>query len=323
MKVRVLIFTSLFSSIAFGQANLIPNSSFEQKNNCPSMEGQLFLAQGWLNPDAGSPDYYNECCLPYIVMNDTFYPVGVPENVFGYQEAKTGNAYAGFYNYSAFPSREYIEIKLNNKLIRDKKYVFSCYLSLADKLGLGSRVQALVSDTLVYFPDSANLRWMTPQITTPLSIIDKQNWVLWQDTITSIDGDEEYLVIGNFIDVVNSDTIYSGTDSGGYRAYSYYYIDDVSLIPLDSLIGVEEYEKRMFEVYPNPNNGSFTINLKEALTDNGAIEVLDLQGRIVYFQNILKTQKKFEIRTSTLLQGVYFLKLQAAGFSSSKKIIIQ
>jgi hypothetical protein len=321
-----LIATSIlyfFPLVTFGQYNLVPNRSFEETINCPSMEGQLFLAQSWLNPNAGSPDYYNVCAIPYITPLDTTYIVNIPENVFGYQEAKTGNAYAGFYNYSAFPSREHVEIKLNEKLIRDKKYVFSCYLSLADKFGFGSRVDALFSDTLISYPDSTNLNWFIPQLVTPYSILDKENWVLWQDTVTSVEGGEEYLIIGNFLDVESSDTVYSGSGEGSYNFKSYYYIDDVSLIPLDSLSGVEEYDRVRFELYPNPNSGSFTINLKEALIDNGTIEILDLQGRAVFAQNIPKSQKNLEVRTSNLSQGVYFLKVETAVFSSSQKIIIR
>jgi hypothetical protein len=43
--------------------NLVPNGSFEQYDTCPTnVNGtSLQYANSWVNPNAGTPDYYNAC----------------------------------------------------------------------------------------------------------------------------------------------------------------------------------------------------------------------------------------------------------------------
>ncbi len=307
------------------QYNIVSNSSFEDYIQCPDNaggNGQLHFAIGWFNPNNGSPDYLNECAQPTFFPPDIYIPssVDVPMNGWGYQEAKTGAAYAGFYAHQVSPHREYIQVQLNDKLIQDKKYVFSAYISLADKIGLGSKIGAFFSDTEID-SDSDNLWQYTAQIITSFSVIDKDNWVLWQDTITSESGNEEYLVIGNFLDVINSDTIYSGTDSGGYRWSSYYYIDDVSVVAIDTTIGIEENENVRFEVYPNPAKEKLTIELAENW-QNTAIKIFDVTGREVL--TYLFRTKQASIDVSGFAAGVYTaVLLQNEGVVARKKIIIE
>src|ERR1039458_6392949 len=71
--------------------NLIPNSSFELYDTCPTTLDQMSRCQGWSSFSI-SPDYYNAC-------NGTG-GLGVPSNGVGYQAASSGVAYAGLVAYS-------------------------------------------------------------------------------------------------------------------------------------------------------------------------------------------------------------------------------
>src|SRR4051812_12969049 len=104
------LITLLFfvSQSSFSQ-NLVPNWSFEDTVACPIGIGGIIYSVGW-SSFIQTPDYFNSC---NISTNGTNY-AGVPGNFFGYQEARTGNAYAGFYTYgTANNAREIIGIKLN------------------------------------------------------------------------------------------------------------------------------------------------------------------------------------------------------------------
>ncbi|MEZ4799205.1 MAG: hypothetical protein R2809_05360 [Flavobacteriales bacterium] len=72
--------------------NLVENGSFEDKSYCPSNYNlqQLRSVSGWSQLNEGTPDHFATC-------SDK---VGVPKNIFGYQNAQDGEAYVGMAAYS-------------------------------------------------------------------------------------------------------------------------------------------------------------------------------------------------------------------------------
>ena len=70
--------------------------------------------------------------------------------------------------------------------------------------------------------------------------------------------------------------------------------------------GIENNSQTTFKLYPNPNNGHFTILLPE---NNGSakLEVLDLKGRII-FESILDQQSN-ELHLESLSSGTYWLRI--------------
>jgi len=78
-----------------------------------------------------------------------------------------------------------------------------------------------------------------------------------------------------------------------------------------------------FNVFPNPNNGTFTIQLDEAHS-NVSIYVYDLNGRIVYSKNGLFDQLKTEvIKLPDVSDGLYYLHLSSENINAFEKIIIK
>src|SRR5688572_23733373 len=104
-----LIFSSAFLT-SRGQ-NLVPNSSFELYSGCPTYYTQIDCVLVWTNTAqwpglGGSPDYFNSCATPASF-------VSVPDNIFGYQPAHSGDAYCGIALWDMFNLfREYIQAPL-------------------------------------------------------------------------------------------------------------------------------------------------------------------------------------------------------------------
>jgi len=76
-----------------------------------------------------------------------------------------------------------------------------------------------------------------------------------------------------------------------------------------------------FSVYPNPSKGNF--NLKYGLNDRamGSVIIEDMQGRIIFEQNLDITNHSFEVKD--IPKGVYFCKLITDGkVHSVEKVII-
>ena len=78
-----------------------------------------------------------------------------------------------------------------------------------------------------------------------------------------------------------------------------------------------------FNVFPNPNNGTFTIQLDKAHS-NVSIYVYDLIGRIVYSKNGLFDQLNTEIiKLPNVSDGLYYLHLSSENINAFEKIIIK
>jgi hypothetical protein len=69
---------------------------------------------------------------------------------------------------------------------------------------------------------------------------------------------------------------------------------------------IENASERDMNVYPNPSNGAFTIQLKDAMTENGILTVYSVDGKQVMEQKVNKGDK-FIHADLTNLSGVYTL----------------
>lgn len=84
----------------------------------------------------------------------------------------------------------------------------------------------------------------------------------------------------------------------------------------------DNFEKNnSFSVYPNPNNGDFTILFAEYLS-NFSVDVVDQSGRLV-FQNKYDNQFDLEqkINLNNIASGIYFVKVSSSNGAMVKKII--
>ena len=86
-----IISVIFFQSVLLQAQNLVLNPSFEDTVQCPTNLDQLSLAVGWYKPTGASSDYFNKCNINGMV--------DVPQNGFGSENPKTGDAYAGIYTF--------------------------------------------------------------------------------------------------------------------------------------------------------------------------------------------------------------------------------
>ena len=77
-----------------------------------------------------------------------------------------------------------------------------------------------------------------------------------------------------------------------------------------------------YKVYPNPNNGSFIIELSGALNDYQKIEVIDLNGNIIFQTSHFSTNIVL-IDLSNNQKGIYILRITSKNKIATNKIISQ
>lgn len=264
----------LFASSFCHSQNLVPNGNLEQINSCPTATGQLNKATHWINPSSHptAADYFNQCAATNV---------NVPNAPWGYQPAHSGAGYSGitlsFDTIANF--REYMEVQLTSPLIAGTNYHFEMYVSLANSCSYtSSAIGAYFSDTMVYVNNYLTLPF-TPQVsnTTGNFITDTLGWTHISGSFVA-QGGEKYLIIGNFNNDAQTDSL--PANPNGFN-YAYVYVDDISVTVATS---VNEMESAAIKICPNP----FTEKLSITTSVNETLEFVmyDITCKIVAREQI-------------------------------------
>lgn len=366
---KIYLFIICLGSSIFGscQYNLVPNGSFEDVPNCTQFSYNIYAAPPWINANEfGTSDLFNYCNMSSI---DYMNSIQIPHTGVSYAGFFTGEQYTNMPN--IFDAMEYIEAELIDTLGFDRYYYVEYYLSLAEW------GRYATNNVGVYFSDTAIFRsgigheFMLldyPEQILPFGnpvILDTADnyWYKVQGVYLA-SGNEKFITIGNF----NSDnaTTYinyltAPINQNGIGDDAYYFIDDISVTPLDSIagglpanagpdqtiyiqdsvfvgqrianlncnwyelggsqiasntsglyvqplqtttyvveqilgpdisydtctvfvegLGLVENELISFEVYPNPSNGSLTLQSFKQFNSQCSITITDLLGNKVY-----------------------------------------
>ena len=88
---------------------------------------------------------------------------------------------------------------------------------------------------------------------------------------------------------------------------------------------VEFSENLDIKLYPNPNNGSFSVELSLDETQNIKLQVLSINGKLVWSE-MYRNQvgnRRYPINIENSAKGIYVLKVSAGTGSFTKQLIIQ
>ncbi len=88
-------------------------------------------------------------------------------------------------------------------------------------------------------------------------------------------------------------------------------------VALDTTLGVSNFKKGAFTLYPNPTKGTFHINTEEVVN----VEVTDILGKVV--ATAKNVTKDSSIDVSSLLEGVYLVKMSNDKGVATDKLIIK
>lgn len=234
---------------AHGQ-NMVINPSFEEIWNCPYTMNQLKYVKSWFPYGTAdpSPDFFHSCSENFNMS--------VPNNIFGQQQAHSGDAYVGMICYLTSKSgrgwkvpanhREFVMVQLTKPLIKGNQYYGEFWINLADNC------EYAVDQIGMYFTkDLPGMDWQAmelgyykPQITSKKGspIDNNDEWHKVSGTFTA-SGDELALTIGCFYPDKNLSKektrrkFSAGRDPKLPKSLqpqiAYYYIDDVKVVPVD------------------------------------------------------------------------------------------
>ena len=256
LKTIVVIALSFTCALARAQVNLVMNPSFEEHDVCPDFSDEIKYANHWMSLDSawsppdwahikgGVPDYLNECAGYYRFW------CGVPSNFFGYHYARTGTGMANvtmFYNQLADSphagNRDYLQGHLYMPLVSGKSYCVTFHVVQTQGSGYNiNHIGAYLDDGTIDTtskPEKLQTEYI-PQVSEAAIISDTFNWTRIQGNFVAT-GTERLITIGNFTDTANTDFVpYYDTSlhhcvcaTGG--VYSFYLVDDISVIPSDAI----------------------------------------------------------------------------------------
>ena len=186
------------------------------------------LPDQWFSPTAGTPDYYNSCSKACG---------------FKKQQPRTGNGLMGLVlfcsiegqNGPAVSAREYISCRLDSSLKKDQLYCVKFYLLLTDFSVMEcDHIGAYLSErsTLVTAKTTSRLPF-EPQVSNDGKFIS--DMIGWTEVsgIFKANGGERYITVGNFTDDKNGGRYKPGFKPN-FGSTAYYFIDDVSVIPVNN-----------------------------------------------------------------------------------------
>ncbi len=225
-----LIFWIIWNPL-FGQ-NLVVNPSFEEKEFCPSDFTMQIInsLKYWRQVGDGTPDYFHSCSKR----------VGVPNNIFGQQTARTGEGYVGmgtFLNNNG-RYREYLFSKLVRPLKTGETVCITLYYSAAENCqfvhdGFG----VVLSKFILSQPGTKPIKVKGQAMSNPqFNMLDETNGWSELSAYFTAEGGEQYITIGNFKEDNELKLIRRTQDPKipSYKEYSYIFVDDVSVISIEN-----------------------------------------------------------------------------------------
>lgn len=227
MKKSIWIGLLLFSTTLVAQENLVENGSFEETSKKVKSLGSLSSAMSWSSPTASKPDLF---------VSGKNEEIGIPQNIYGTEEAKDGQNYAGIvaFSYGDKVPRTYLMTRLSAPLKKGTKYCIQYSLSLAEGSKYACGNMGVLLSKKEYGMDAKSSLIEKPQLMSDKVYSAQFGW----DKVCGIyiaEGGEKFLTLGNFSSNEDTKNEKNKTPKGVQAEAiiaAYYYIDDVSIVEL-------------------------------------------------------------------------------------------
>lgn len=226
--ILTIIPMSLFSFGTFAQSeNLIQNGSFESLNGKARKLGSIEVATGWVSPTGVRADLFT----PVAKVED----INTPENIYGVEEPKDGQNYAGIvaYSYNDKMPRTYLMTKLDAPMKKGMTYCVTFNVALAElskyavsEIGANVSKKPFGTDEKSSIIDKTHIMHPRQKVFNGM-----YGWDLICGSYVA-EGGEKYITIGNFTnnkDIEPTKSKKPADIRGTQIIAAYYFVDDVSV----------------------------------------------------------------------------------------------
>jgi hypothetical protein len=92
----------------------------------------------------------------------------------------------------------------------------------------------------------------------------------------------------------------------------------------EDLSGLIDPKSVSLNVYPNPSNGSFGVDVVTSEQGNMNVTVIDMMGRVMYTEKVELTGPVFvPVNLQNITDGSYFVKVEINGKFYTKRLYIE
>ncbi len=97
------------------------------------------------------------------------------------------------------------------------------------------------------------------------------------------------------------------------------------MVTVEACAGIEENASATgFSIFPNPNKGEFTLQIRDAAIGNGNISIVTTTGEVVYSGKINITNESYSQKINlNLNSGIYFVKVETLNGTAIHKLVIK
>lgn len=92
----------------------------------------------------------------------------------------------------------------------------------------------------------------------------------------------------------------------------------------DKTLSVEQ-ENKDISIYPNPNNGVFTISLANPDIKRAELRIMNVIGNEIHYEVLTRTDLQFSktIDLNKFAKGLYYVKLEGENLSVVRRVIVK
>lgn len=198
----------------------------------------------------------------------------------------------------------------------------SQYIHIIEDVNYSFDSQSICEGDSISFRDT----W----VYTPGTYYDSTYTVFTLDSVFSLTVHYiDTIMVEEYVEIVNGDSIYL---EGAYQTEEGTYMDFyTSAAGCDSIVithlsvdfsnGIEEINSEDWNIYPNPNNGLFTLQFASSVSIN-EIRIYSIVGKEVMYQKVNDIREKIELNLLDQSEGIYFIHVNTGERKFTKKVIV-
>lgn len=136
-------------------------------------------------------------------------------------------------------------------------------------------------------------------------------------------------LVENNVEISNGDSIYLGGDNQTEEGIYYdVYTNEagcdslvITHLSIDFSNGIEQINRSNWNIYPNPNNGLFTLNFCSSFQIND-IRIYSIVGKEILHIAVNKTMENIELNLMDQSEGIYFIHITTGDRNFTKRVIL-
>ena len=318
----VIVSPALLASVSYGQ-ELVVNGGFEEYSVLPDFHNQLNRADGWFNPMFdGCITSIDTCGTPDYLHMEGSGLASLPDNFYGYCIPFEGYGLAGIVAWNNVGAREYLSSALISNMIIGARYRVQFSLtngipntSTESGTGWGTSGLGVMFSSELPIQNSPIVSG-EPQIIID-SILFSNQWETFSFVYLS-DSSYSYLSLGNFHSETEI-TAQSFVNESSMFDVAYYFVDNISVVRLDSVSSISESASIINSIRQNQENIAISLSIENM--EHANVFIYDMAGKHVARYDA-QGQETVVIPIGHISKGLYVLNVETLKGSTRRKVMI-